>query len=372
MTRTVVHVSDSCAYGGTEHTILQLIGGLDRTRWTPILLHQDEPGAHALRDGARALGVQSVAVRFRSGRHGVTQIPQLASILRILAPRVVHAHLTEPLSCRFALLAAAWAGVPSVIATLQLFMEPRTARLPRLQHRVVAGAVDRYIAVSQHVRSRLEHYLGVPATRIRVIYNAVAVDRFANCDDAPDPRPSRPGKSPIVLTVARLDPQKGHTHLLEAAATLPGVVFLLAGSGSERAALEGQARRLGIGDRVRFLEHRTDIPELLKTADVFVLPSLYEGLPLTVLEAMAAAKPVVATAVGGTDEAVVDGVTGILVPPADPAALSAAIRRILDDPDTAARLGAAGRTRVVSTFSTRRMIRATEQVYEELFQEQHT
>jgi glycosyltransferase involved in cell wall biosynthesis len=218
----------------------------------------------------------------------------------------------------------------------------------------------------------LEHYLGVPATRIRVIHNAVAVERFGDYDGAPDRLRIRTGRSPIVLTVARLDPQKGHTHLLEAAATLPGVVFLLAGAGSERAALEAQARGSGISDRVQFLEHRTDIPELLRAADAFVLPSLYEGLPLTVLEAMAAAKPVVATTVGGTDEAVVDGVTGILVPPADPAALSAAIRRILDDPDTAARLGAAGRERVVSTFSTHRMINATEQVYEELFQEQHS
>src|SRR5258705_11832220 len=140
MTRTIVHISDSCQFGGTEQVILQLIGGLDRTRWTRVLVHQDEPGAQALRHGAGALGVQSVALRFQSGRHGVAQIPELVSILRTLAPRVVHAHLPEPLSCRFALLAAAWAGVPSVIATLQLFMQPRTARLPRLQHRFVASA----------------------------------------------------------------------------------------------------------------------------------------------------------------------------------------------------------------------------------------
>jgi glycosyltransferase involved in cell wall biosynthesis len=369
MTRTVVHVSDSCEFGGTEQVILQLIGGLDRTKWTPVLVHQDHVSAQALRDAARALDVRSVAVRFRSGRHGVAQIPELVSLLRRLAPRVVHAHLTEPLSCRFLLLAAAWAGVPAVVATLQLFMQPRTARLPGLQHRVVATAVDRYIAVSHHVGSQLRHRLGVSASRIRVIHNAIAVEQFGDARDRPV---IRTGNSPIVLTVARLDPQKGHTHLLEAAAMLPGVVFLLAGTGSERAALEAQARRSGISDRVQFLEHRVDVPDLLRAADVFVLPSLYEGLPLSVLEAMASAKPVVATAVGGTNEAVVDGVTGILVPPANPAALGAAIRGILDDPETAARLGAAGRERVVSAFSTRQMIRATEQVYEELFPEQQS
>lgn len=372
MTNTVVHVSDSCEFGGTEQAILQLMGGLDRSWWRPVLLHQDHAGARILREAARDLGVRSVAVRLRGGRRGVAQIPALVSILRTLAPRVVHAHLTEPLSCRFPLIAAAWARVPAVIATVQLFMQPRTARLPRLQHRIVAAAVDRYIAVSRHVGTQLQQCYGVPAPRIRVIHNAVAVERFDDCDGAPDRLRIRDGKSPIVLTVARLDPQKGHTHLLEAAAMLPGVEFLLAGSGSERAALEAQARRSGISDRVQFLEHRTDIPALLRAADVFVLPSLYEGLPLTVLEAMAAAKPVIATAIGGTDEAVVDGVTGILVPPADPAALSAAIRRILDDPGAAAHLGAAGRQRVVSSFSTRRMVGAIEEVYREVFREQRT
>ena len=115
---------------------------------------------------------------------------------------------------------------------------------------------------------------------------------------------------PIVLTVARLDPQKGHRYLLAAATEVPEAVFALVGEGGERAALENQARTLGVAERVRFLGHRDDVPELLAACDLFVLPSLYEGLPLSVLEAMAAAKPVVATAIDGTTEAVVHEVTG--------------------------------------------------------------
>ena len=173
---------------------------------------------------------------------------------------------------------------------------------------------------------------------------------------------------PIVLTVARLDSQKGHPYLLAAAAEIPHAVFALVGEGGEQAALESQARALGIADRVRFLGHRDDVPELLAACNVFVLPSLYEGLPLSVLEAMAAAKPVVATAIDGTGEAVVDGVTGLLVPPADPVRLAGAIRGLLADGALASRMGEEGRARVRREFSLRKMIEGVTGVYDELLE----
>jgi glycosyltransferase involved in cell wall biosynthesis len=171
---------------------------------------------------------------------------------------------------------------------------------------------------------------------------------------------------PIVLTLARLDRQKGLYYLLEAAALVPEAVFVLAGEGPEWPALEAQARALGLTKRVILLGYRDDVSDLLASCDVFVLPSLFEGLPLSVLEAMAAGKPVVATAIGGTDEAVVDGVTGLLVPPADPAALAKGIRMVLSDPVLSARLGAAGRARAHEQFSAEAMVRRVSDVYDEL------
>jgi glycosyltransferase involved in cell wall biosynthesis len=149
---------------------------------------------------------------------------------------------------------------------------------------------------------------------------------------------------------------------------MPPAVFLFAGDGPERPRLEATARALGIADRVRFLGHRTDVPELLALCDLFVLPSLYEGLPLSVLEAMAAARPVVASAVGGTDEAVVHGETGLLVTPASAASLCEAISSLLADRERAVRMGRAGQARATREFSVDRMVSGVVAVYEELLQ----
>jgi glycosyltransferase involved in cell wall biosynthesis len=170
----------------------------------------------------------------------------------------------------------------------------------------------------------------------------------------------------VVLTVARLDEQKGHCYLLEAAAQVPEAQFVLAGDGPLRASLEAQARSLGVEDRVKFLGYRSDIADLLADCDVFVLPSLYEGLPLSILEAMSAGKPVIATHIGGTDEAVIAGETGLLVPPADSAALAAAIRSLLTDRPLAQRLATAGRARVAQEFSAAKMVQQVIAVYDEL------
>ncbi len=141
---------------------------------------------------------------------------------------------------------------------------------------------------------------------------------------------------------------------------------MLVGDGPERGALESQVATLGLRDRVQFLGYRPDIPGLLAGCDLFVLPSLYEGLPLSILEAMAAGKPVVATAIGGTDEVIVPDCTGLLVPPGDAPALATAIRTLLADPPLARRLARAGQARVATMFSAAQMVRQVTQVYDEL------
>jgi glycosyltransferase involved in cell wall biosynthesis len=171
-----------------------------------------------------------------------------------------------------------------------------------------------------------------------------------------------------VLTVGRLDPQKGHRHLLVAATEVPDAVFVLAGEGTERQALEELADRLNVADRVRFLGDRSDVADLLAACDVFVLPSLYEGLPISLLEAMAAERPAIATAIGGVDEVVRDGDSGLLVPPAQPGELAAALRRLLADEQLRARLAAAGHSLVTSEFSAPDMVRRVVELYELLSQ----
>jgi glycosyltransferase involved in cell wall biosynthesis len=169
-----------------------------------------------------------------------------------------------------------------------------------------------------------------------------------------------------VLTAARLDSQKGHEYLLRAAAGVPEATFILAGDGPLRPRLEELARSLGLAERVLFLGHRDDVPALLASCDLFVLPSLYEGLPLSLLEAMASGRPAIATDVPGSNEVVHHAESGLLVPRADPLALADAIRRLLADPAAAERLARAGRARVDRDFSVERMVRGVEAVYDQL------
>jgi glycosyltransferase involved in cell wall biosynthesis len=370
MTATVVHFTDSRVFGGTEQVVLQLLAGLDRGRWRPVLLYYREPALEPLVAGAREIGVALRAVRPISRRSDVLGgLVPFVRALRAERAAVYHAHLPAPLSGKYGLIAAVLSGVPAVVATAHLYTEVPAGIRTELSQRLAAVCINRYIAVSNEVAMRLRARFRVPARKVQVIHNGIDPSRYCRL---PDPRlraslDAGTGR-PIALCVARLDRQKGHRHLVEAAAAVPDAVFVLAGEGEERAALEGQVRALGLVDRFRFLGHRADVPDLLAACDVLILPSLFEGLPLSVLEAMAAGKPVVATAVGGTDEAVVHGETGLLVPPADPAALAAAIRAILTDPAMAERLGMAGRARVQREFSVARMTAEVSAVYESLLE----
>ena len=365
--RTVVHFSDSDAFGGTERALLQLVAGLDRARWRPVVFHADVPGAAQLASESAALGARTVAVeRGASPLRGVASIPALARALRRERAVVFHAHQTWSLSCRYGIVAAALAHVPARVASAQLFVE-----MPRLvavdaQHALLSRCLHRHVAVSRHVAGRLRDRLGVPEARITVIHNAVEARAPEPRDDALRARLDVRDDRALVLTVARLEEQKGITHLLDAAVLLPDVVFAIAGDGPERERLAAKAASLGLSERVRWLGHRDDVPALLAAADLFVLPSLNEGLPLAAMEAMLAGVPIVATDAGGTGEIVRDGVTGLLVPPGDARALSEAIRALLGDRARAARLATAARDLIEREHSAAAMVAATSRLYEEL------
>jgi glycosyltransferase involved in cell wall biosynthesis len=378
---TVAHFSDSEAFGGTERALLQLLGGLDRARWRPVLFHADSPGASQLAGEARALDVPTYGIaagRRDSGvlpsersesrnlqvARGIASMAPIARALRRERASVFHAHQIWSLSCRYGIVAAALARVRARIATAQLFVEMPPLLGIDLQHALLTRCLHRHVAVSRFVASRLRDRFHVPPGKIVVIPNAATMGATAR--PAPRSELARDVGGPVVLTVARLDGQKGITHLLDAVATLPNASFAIAGDGPNRAALEQRAATLGVSDRVRFLGHRHDVPALLAAADLFVLPSLYEGLPLSVLEAMAAGVPVVATAIGGTDEVVRDGETGTLVPPANSEALAAAIGRALADRDRASRLALAARSLVAREYSVASMVGSVSRLYDEL------
>lgn len=234
-----------------------------------------------------------------------------------------------------------------------------------------ARLASRIVAVSEQTRRALVAQ-GYPAQLIEVVPNGIhPVDHGGNSNGRSLLGSlGVPPEAPVVGEVARLCDAKGQSDLIRAVARLPEVRAVLVGEdlengGAFRARLEREAEQAGVGSRVVFAGYRPAGP-ILRELDVFVLPSLIEGMPITVLEAMAHGKPVVATAVGGTPEVVVEGETGLLVPPGDPERLAAAIRSVLDDRELARRMGEAGRIRVAERFSVEAMTRRVLEIYDEV------
>jgi glycosyltransferase involved in cell wall biosynthesis len=366
--QSIFFYTDSREIGGAEDALFTLMGALDPHQWKPTLLLDAAAGTDELADRSRALGVPSAFIpEMPLGPKGARRVPAMARMLRRERPAVFHAHLTSPMGAKYPLAAAVAARVRAVVATVHLIPPFTPDRSNLVQLRLLARLVGAYIAVSRDIAAGLAEDLRWPREKIDLIYNAVDSSRFGK----PVPEALRAslmdgGDRPVVLTPARLHEQKGHTYLLRAAATLPGVVFAFAGEGPARAELETEAARLGVAERVRFLGQRNDIPDLLAAADLVAIPSLYEGSPIAVLEALAAERAVVGSAVGGMGELIEDGKTGILVPPGDVEALAAGLRRLVEDPAGRRAMGQRGRRRVDRDFGTAAMARQVEQVYERL------
>lgn len=365
--RSVIFFIDSGGFGGAEKALLTLIRGLDRDRWRPALIVDQGVTAKPLAEGAADASCELIQARaMPEGVVGARRAVGFAAALRARRPDVFHAHLTWPLACKFGLAAAVGARVPAVVATHQLIPPFVLRRRALVQQRLLGSMVGRQIAVSEDIAVRLVDLFGWPRQRITVVHNGVPVPTERPKADAVLRAQLLAGQRAVVLVPARLDALKGHEFLLEAVRELEHVQVVVAGDGPERAKLEGLADRLGVRRRVTFLGFREDMPRLIACADVVVLPSLSEGLPLAVLEAMAAGTPLVATAIGGSDEAVVDGVTGLLVPARDAAALAHAVERVLAHPEEARRRAEAAAGRVAGEFSAETMVARVESVYEEL------
>ena len=233
----------------------------------------------------------------------------------------------------------------------------------RLLYRLTQRWVDGFIAVSAEVSESIMRELGGAPEKIAVICNGVDLKRYERGAGRARVRQGLglPAPARLAITVATLKEQKGHRYLIEAASLVigrfPDLHLAFVGDGALREDLRAQARSLGIAGHVHFLGSRGDVPDLLATSDYFILPSLWEGLPMALVEAMASGLPVVATAVSGTSEVVASESAGILVPPGDAAALARAIAVLLSEPGRARAMGEAARERVRTAFSATKQAR---------------
>jgi glycosyltransferase involved in cell wall biosynthesis len=363
-----VYYTDGQTFGGNEQALFRLMSHLDRGRWRPLLFHHPAPGLASLLDAARVIDIPVEALPpLPLGTGGLRRLPAFIRRLKAARPDVFHASLNWPLSCKWGLAGAILARVPAILATHNLFLEVEYTFSSRLQQRLIAAGVGRYIAISSEIARRLRRAFWLPDKMVQVIYNGVPLEQLVREADAGKKAGfTGDANRPLVLSVARYTPQKGLEYLIEAAADVPQAVFLLAGEGSLREQFESQARWLGLQDRILLLGHRPDVPDLLANCDLFVLPSIYEGMPIALLEAMGAGKPVIATDLPGCRELITHGENGWIVPAGDSAALAEAIQLLLHDPALAGRLARAGQAHVREHFSMESVAQQITRVYEEL------
>lgn len=344
---------DRFAPGGTQRQTLELLARLDRRRFRvhPVCFHRE--GAWFERVTRFDEPVALFPIYGFRRPHTWRQFLAFARWCR--ETRIQVLHTCELYSNVFALPAGALVSVPVRIGSRRGFVEP--PGLQRLQ-RVAYAAAHRILANSQAAADRLR-LEGVPGHKVRVIPNGVDTSAFPPREYSARPR--------RIAVVACLREEKRIDVLIAAAPRIlsryPDAELRIAGEGLCRPALEAQVDALGIRQRVTFLGHRDDVADVLAGADVFVLPSRSEALPNSVMEAMAAGLPVVASAVGGIPELVRDGRTGRLVPPGDAGALADALLDLLDHPDRLAEFGRAGREAMERTFAFARMVGQIETLY---------
>jgi len=362
MTRTVLHLSSSSGPGGAESVMARVAAGLDSSRYRSV--------ACLFRDGwlrrrCEQLGIETHIIGI-SGMLDVRWLRRFCGLVRRRGVDLIQAH--EFGANTYGALAARLLGIPAV-ATVhgRSYYGERLKR--RLAYRMVARGAT-MVAVSEDVKRFLVQTTGAAEHRIRVVHNGIGSIARPSAAEAGRRRQALgiTEEGRIVGVVGSLYGVKGHRYLLEAAPQIlkayPATRFVIVGRGELEATLGEQAARLGLEGRVRFLGFREDVAELLSVFDVFALPSLSEGLSIALLEAMAAGRPVVATAVGGNPELIIDRETGLLVPPGDARSLADAIGRLLQDPAEASRLGRNAMDRVRRCFGVEAMIGGYQAIYD--------
>ncbi len=358
---TILHIIESPSWTGAMAQTLELLLGL-RARGHHVTLATTS--GSILWDRARTEGIDTLEVETRSELNPAAVSKLVAFIIRNHVD-VVHAHRAHAHS--LGLLAAAVTGRPFLVSRRVSF-RPKDNLGSRLKYRnrMVTGI----IAVSQAVKDVLVDY-GVPEERVAVIYSGSDPSVYRDDIDGSAVREEFgiPVDAPLVGKVANYyHGWKGHDTFLAAAAdvrrSFPGVRFLFAGHRTDEEKMKAMVESFGLADSIALAGYRTDVPRILAALDVSVnCPRAGEGLSGAVRESLAAGRPVIATDVGGNRELVVDGQTGLLIPPDDPGALAAAMERLLADPDLAGRLAERGAEYVREKLTVERMVDETEKLY---------
>jgi glycosyltransferase involved in cell wall biosynthesis len=370
----IVYVITSTGVGGAEKILYYTVTGLDSTKYSISLCSLKERGEIAKE--LEKCGVQIHCLRMvnKEGVIGwlssIITLFRLFSYLRKLRPTIVHSFLFR--ANILARIAGYLTGVPIIISSIRVMGGEK--EFFHFLERMTSFVVDRYVTVSESVKGYIIQKSKIPVEKVSVIYNGVNIK---NCDSLQVQNVklsfSREAGNIILMTVGRLHKQKGHYYLIHAISKVKKEVLkirlLIIGEGEEEKNLKNLVKSLDLTDQIIFTGLKYDVENILPIAELFILPSLWEGMPNAVLEAMATGKPVVATEVGGIPELVIHGETGLLVPPKDSDALASAIIDLLQDKLKAKKMGEVGRIRVEEHFNISKTVEKTESLYQELLKE---
>jgi len=361
----VVHLLATGTNGGAQEHAYTLLSRLDRTRYHATVV--------ALSHGSTLKRIAGLGfpVLVLDEPDDAVAVGALAAHLAAVEPDVLHNHMyrAELVGTRAA-IALEDLGRPRPFVLSSVHSSRVRSPEDREQLRRLTPRMDRLVAVSRAIVAKIADERGT-ATPVSLIYNGVDLERYDHQEPCCTLREEYglPADAQLVGVVARLEPEKGHPTLIEAwpavVAAVPSARLLVIGEGSRCEALKAQAADLGIAATVVFTGRRDDVPAVTAALDVAVLPSYREAQGLTILEAMALSRPVVASAVGGIPEMIEDGRTGLLVPPHDAGALAAAIVSLLRDHAYADLLARGGHDLVHDRFCVERMVQAIESIYDE-------
>jgi glycosyltransferase involved in cell wall biosynthesis len=361
----ILHVITGLEIGGAERVMLET-ARYQKAQGHEVSMCSLRPG------GPLEAAAREVCPVFTTNMgHALTPqvVWRLTRLMRRGGYDIVHSYLYQ--ANLVARVAARLAGVPVNISSVRCSYTWLNWK-HFLIDRWTAHLADCITSVSEATRQFSIEREGLPAAKIVTLPNGIDVSRFEGIDRQ-TARAALRGElgyqadDLVVCTTGRLHEQKGHTYLFQAAEQLkercPHLRLLIIGDGPQRAALEAECQARGLAGIVTFLGMRKDVPQLLAASDIFAFPSLYEGMPNAVLEAMAMSLPVVASTADGTVEIIESETHGLLVPPADAPALTAALARLLADPALRLQYAEAGRRRVVEDFTFQKTMQATEALY---------
>ncbi|RPH52845.1 MAG: glycosyltransferase family 1 protein [Desulfobacteraceae bacterium] len=388
----VIHIITRLDKGGSAENTLLTVGGLDKKRYDILLIKglsiesgmaEDEAAAveknikDAEREGVRILTVHGL-VRRIAPFHDIKTLFTLIKILLYERPHIVHTHTSK------AGILGRWAAyccrVPIIIHTphghvFWGYFGRLKASFYIILEKVTAFITDKIIALTEQEKNDHLRFRIAPGDKFSVVHSGIRLDKFLNLSVDPAVIKRKLGifeGDPVVGTTGRLATVKGHRYLIEAAvkivAAKPNTTFVFLGGGELSDELKNLASKLGVKEKVKFLGWRQDVAEVMSVFDLFVLPSLNEGMGRVLVEAMALGKPIVASDVGGIPDLVVHCINGYLVPPKDVRGLSAAIGHLIEDPEKGRKMGENGKKRAIE-YSAEEMIQKIDRLYLTMLQQ---